>query len=325
MHKFIEKGFISGFQAKNIINNSIFNEIINFDINNHYNPTSFTIALLCEESSSRTRFSTESIIAKIGGNVIYINSLSETSIAKGESLEESAALWSNYFDLIAIRSKSDFLPYLFNKYSTIPVVNLGDGSNEHPTQALSTLTHAFKQFGHIKNLNICIWGDVLKSRTAHSVAIMFSLLGANIYLAPIPKSQIPEKLILNIKRIYSKANIKIIEDLSTNKASIDIFYINRLQKERWDSLPNYNTFQEEYCEQLGPNGILLHPLPHNEEIDDRILKHPQSRIQEHIKITYKTRAWVFHKYKLSFDMKIKLKNNTNFLDKHLIDNENKLS
>jgi aspartate carbamoyltransferase catalytic subunit len=314
MHKIIEKGFISGYQAINIIDNFIFDNILDFDIRKHYNPTNFVAAILFEESSSRTRFSTESIINKLGGNVIFFSSLKETSIAKGESIKESAELWSNYFDLIAIRSKDEYLPSLLNKYSTIPVINLGDGSNEHPSQALSTLTHAYKSFGKISDINICLWGDVLKSRTSHSVAIMFSLLGANVYFAPIPKSNIPMVLINEINQFSPKAKIKIIENLSENKIKMDIFYINRLQKERWGVPPIYDFFDIKYCEQLNQNGILLHPLPHDDEIDNNLLNHPNSRISEHIEITYKTRAWLLHNYKLAYDNNLSLNNNSNFLD-----------
>jgi aspartate carbamoyltransferase catalytic subunit len=314
MQRMIEKGFLSGFQATNITDTQIFEEILAFDLEKQYSPSKFVVGVLCEESSSRTRFSTESILYKLGANVIHFGSLQETSIHKGESLQKSAILWSGYFDLIAIRSKNDYLPFIFNKYATIPVINLGDGANEHPTQGLATLVHAYKIFGRIKDLNICLWGDFQKSRTAHTVAIMFSLLGANVYIYSVPKLKLPCMHINLIKQFSSCSKIEVIDSLDDHKVNMDIFYINRLQTERWDILPQYAKFDVQYCEKLSPEGIILHPLPHNDEISDDVIYHTKSKIYDHIKITTQTRAWLLYNYKYAFENGTAMHNNSAFLE-----------
>lgn len=314
MYDFLGKGFLSGFQIIKFGSEKNLRNILEFDLKNHFTPNDYVVGLFCDEPSSRTRFSTESILRKLGANVILINSLEDTSYAKGESLKESLNVWNHYFDLIAIRSKKEFLPFKFNKYSSIPVINLGDGSNEHPTQGLATLAHVYQHFNRIHKLAICIWGDILKSRTAHSVLIMFSLLGAVVYLYPIPKGYIPGKLIKLIKSYNSNVKINIINHLDRIDQKIDMFYINRLQEERWKLKQQYENFKLEYCDLLNNDGIILHPLPHNKEIGEEIINHRNSRILEHISITKKVRGWIFFKYKEAYEMNLSIHDNRNFFN-----------
>lgn len=317
MQKIIGKGFLSGYHIATTVNEEVYKEIMTFNIKNCFLPSDFVVGALFEESSSRTRFSTEAAVYKLGGNVIHFSSLLETSIRKGETLEESARLWSNYFDLLVIRSKSAFLPFLFNKYASIPVINLGDGSNEHPTQALATLVHAYKEFGHIDGLNICLWGDFIKSRTMHSVAIVFSLLGANVYVCPIPSILGESQVVNKIEGIYPNAKISIVDSVEKIEEKIDIYYITRLQQERWEAKPNYNVFLPNYCNNMSKNGIILHPLPHNDEVSNEVLYHEKSKIYQHIKITQQTRAWILYSYKKAYDSNEVIMNNTEFYEKEI--------
>lgn len=314
MQDIIGKGFLSGFYIAKTINEQIYNEILQFDIKRNFLPSSFVVGSFFEESSSRTRFSTEASVQKLGGNVIHFSSLAQTSISKGETFKESAELWSRYFDLLVIRSKNEFLPFIFNKYSSIPVINLGDGTNEHPTQGLATLVHAYKVFGKIGGLNICLWGDFIKSRAMHSVAIVFSLLGANVYIHSIPPIDFANSIIDRIKKIDSLANIKIVDSIECISEKIDIFYLTRLQKERWDVKPTYSIFLPDYCTIMSNDGIILHSLPHGNEISEEIMFHRQSRIYEHIKITQQTRAWLLYSYKKAYDNNEKIKSNIYFYE-----------
>lgn len=302
MYSLSEKGFLSGFQVRNWDIRRIASEINAFDVSKQYKPSSFCVGLLCEESSSRTRFSTETILKKLGANVVNIYSLQETSVKKGETIRDSAYLWGKYFDLIAIRSSISELPMLFNKYSSAAIVNLGDSYNEHPTQGLATIVHTYNHFGEIANLNVCLWGDFILSRTAHSVAIMFALLGANIYIYSIPKITTENEYIKRIYKACPNAKIKILNEETDLSAKMHVIYINRQQKERWGKeVPEYRFFGERYQKWLRGDGIILHPLPHNDEIDDTIINHANSRILEHIDVTYRTRAWIFYCYKRAYD------------------------
>ncbi|MDR1001978.1 MAG: hypothetical protein LBL82_01725 [Oscillospiraceae bacterium] len=312
MQDIVAKGFISSFYIAKTVTEQIYNDILSFDIRSHYAPSGFVVGVLCEESSSRTRFSTESAIQKLGGNVIHFSSLEETSIKKGETLEESSELWSNYFDLIAIRSQKEMVPYIVSKHSTVPVINLGDGGNEHPTQGLATLVHAYKVFGKIRGLNICLWGDFLKSRTVHSVAIAFSALGANVTICSIPGISEQNMTLNLINRFYPDAHITFVDSIENIRDDIDIFYITRLQQERWKVEPKYEKFLPSYCNKLSENGIVLHSLPHNNEIGSEVLYHRKSKIHDHIKITLKTREWLLCQYKTAFDNGMSLVDNTCF-------------
>lgn len=314
MQELIGKGFLSGFHVAKTVNNDIYNNILTFDTRDYFKPSDFVAGVLFEESSSRTRFSTESAIQKLGGNIIHFSSLEETSIKKGESIQESAKLWSHYFDLIAIRSKTEFLPFVFNKYASVPVINLGDGSNEHPTQGLATLVHAYQIFQQIDGLNICLWGDFIKSRTMHSVAIVFSLLGANVFIYSIPEIVSKNPVIERIKHVYPAAKVNVVKSIEKLDSKIDIFYITRLQQERWKVSPQYNVFLPQYCSNLSKDGIILHSLPHNEEINNEVLFHKKSRIYEHIKITQQTRAWLLYSYKTAYEKGKILKDNTSFYE-----------
>lgn len=319
MYEIIEKGFLSSYRIASRIKESVYEEILKFNINEHFYPSNYVAGILCEESSSRTRFSTESAILKLGGKVIHFSSLEETSIKKGETLEESARLWSHYFDLLAVRSKKEYLPFILNRYSTIPVINLGDGANEHPTQALATLVHVFSRFGKIAGINICLWGDFLKSRTMHSVAIAFATLGANVFIYPIPMEASIVYTVKQIRRRVFDSNIRIINSINEMPKEINVFYLTRLQKERWEDCPQYSIFDENYFSFMSSNGIILHPLPHGDEIDEDILTCPQSAIIKHISITQQTRQWLFYSYKKAYDENLKVIDNNDYYERLLGD------
>ncbi|MBQ9313964.1 MAG: hypothetical protein IJ220_03025 [Clostridia bacterium] len=298
------RNFLSSFDIVENLSENTFEDILSFRISNQFRPSSFVVGSFFEESSSRTRFSTESIIQKLGGNIVHFSSLSETSINKGESIKESARLWSEYFDLIAIRSKNEFLPHLFGKFASVPVINMGDGSNEHPTQGLATVVHMYRIFEKIKGLNVCLWGDFNKSRTMHSVAIALSLLGANLFICSIPSVISDELTLKKIKEYNPCAKIYIIDSIPMLQTKIDLFYITRLQRERWNIVPEYSEFLPEYCDKLSDKGIILHPLPHNMEISDDVLFHKKSKIYDHVVITKQTRAWLINSYKELYDRSV---------------------
>jgi len=289
-------GFISCFQLYryNRIHDLV-HEIINFSPS--VISSKKVVSLFFDEPSSRTRFSVESALYRLGADCITSLSMDQTSIAKGESFEDSARIWSRYSDIICTRHRLPGFANLLSKFSDVPVINLGDGFLEHPTQGLATVIHALKLFGKIRNLNICIWGDLAFSRCAHSVMIAFALLGASVWLFPVP-NEIPNDLIGILQKLHPTAKIKVIHDLIEFQGKFHILYLNRLQIERRSEYQNISHYKIDQMDlkTLTNDGVLLHPLPRGEELSDDICQDSKVKIWEHVDMTYRTREWLLFQY-----------------------------
>ena len=308
----IKDSFISCFQLLNFTDfDTITKSIIRFSPKNiKLNKNKSVVGLLFDEPSSRTRFSVESSVYRLGANCITSLSMDQTSISKGETISDSAKVWSRSCDLLCVRSHLAGFAHLLSNYSTVPVLNLGDGFLEHPSQGLSTAIHAYNHFGTLNNLNICIWGDVLYSRCAHSVLIIFAINGANIWILPIPSNDVPYNIIDIIKVIKPNAKINIVKDIKDYKNKFHILYINRFQKERRSDSDDkvYDRISNRDLAILTKDGILLHPLPRGSELPDEVCSNKKSKVWEHLDLTYRTRSWLLHQYlsenRLSSTLKI---------------------
>lgn len=256
------------------------------------------VGILLDEPSTRTRFSVESAAYRLGANCIVSLSMSQTSVAKGESFMDSAKIWGINCDILCVRHRRAGFARLLSQYTTKPVINLGDGFLEHPTQGLATVVHASLLFGEVRGLNICIWGDIAYSRCAHSVMIAFALLGASVWLCPRPPSDAPVDLMALVKEIRPDADIRLIDDMSKVQNTFEVLYVNRLQSERREGsmVQCYGSIGSAEMRSLSPEGILLHPLPRGEELPNSLLGDPRVRIWQHVDITYRTRQWLMHEY-----------------------------
>lgn len=227
------------------------------------------IATLFFEPSTRTRLSFESAAHNVGAKVIGFSDSAASSTAKGESLTDSIKTVENYSDIIVIRHPRDGSARRAAEVSETPVINAGDGSNQHPTQTLLDLFTIHKEFGKIDGLKICLLGDLKHSRTIHSLAtglsfysgIKFFLVSPNSLLMP---TEIIEK--------FSGKNFEQSNDVTQFLPEIDVLYCNRIQKERFTDPVEYEkvkdvfSFGKEILEHAKPGFRIMNPLPRINEI-----------------------------------------------------------
>jgi aspartate carbamoyltransferase catalytic subunit len=236
------------------------------------------LATLFYEPSTRTRLSFESAMIKLDGNVISCENAKDSSSAlKGETILDTLKVISFYADAIVIRHpESIFLDDNISQEINIPIINAGDGVNEHPTQAITDVYTIYKKFGRLKKLKIALVGDLKNGRTVHS---LIQLLGKDNFIYLISPAQLimPKKYLEGINtNNYKKANLsKIISE-------IDILYMTRIQKERFENFSEYKKLNKDYIlseksvNKMKKDAMILHPLPRVQEIPVGIDKNPKA-------------------------------------------------
>ncbi len=249
-----------------------------------------TVVNIFLEASTRTRVSFERAAKILSADVINVSG-SGSSIEKGESLYNTAlTLQAMNADIIIVRHPHAGAPYFLSRHLDASVINAGDGSHAHPTQAMLDLFTVFENFGKIENLKIAIIGDILHSRVARSNIWGFVKLGAKLVLCG-PKTLLPKQFEANLQQIYhtKASNIKIEYDLRSAVQGADVVMALRLQKERqkhW-SVPSIREYANLFC--LTPevmklaknNCIVMHPGPMNEGIEiETSVAHSQQSVVE---------------------------------------------
>ncbi len=231
------------------------------------------VACIFFEPSTRTRLSFESAALRLGAGVIGAeNAATNSSASKGETIEDTARIVSGYADIIVMRHPKEYHVEAASKVIQTPIINAGDGANQHPTQALMdvyTIKHELKR---LENLHVVFVGDLLNGRTLHSLVPLLSLYSGNKFYFVSPKSlMLPE----SFKRELTKKNILFEESqkLEDCLKFADVIYMTRVQKERFTDLAEFdkvkNSFvlKPEHLRELKPDSIILHPLPRVNEID----------------------------------------------------------
>lgn len=234
------------------------------------------IASLFYEPSTRTRFSFEVACMKLGGQVVSSENAGVSSSAtKGESIEDTVRVISNYADAIVVRHPESGICKKAGAVSTVPIINAGDGVNEHPTQALLDAYSINNKFGKIDGLKIALVGDLLYGRTVHSLVYLLSLYPKiELYLIS-PKNL---KMPMAFTNILKERNIVFSEsnDLQKILSKVDVAYMTRIQKERFDSDMEYKKYRDSYCldksllHLLKKSAIIMHPLPRVNEISEDV-------------------------------------------------------
>lgn len=241
------------------------------------------VSLLFYEPSSRTFSSFAACIKQLGGATLEFPGMTNSSVAKGETLEDTIKVFEAYSDAIIIRHPEVGAAQIAaSTAESVPVINAGDGVGEHPTQALLDLYTIYKKFGTLDNLTILMAGDILNGRTIHSILHGLSLHKGNTVYLLSPKN-------LRLKKAdfsyFEKKGLKLIEienekDIPT---SANVWYWTRVQKERFSDLEDYERLKHAFVvtpELLGKyaskNMILMHPLPRVGEIDTRVDSDPRA-------------------------------------------------
>ncbi len=222
------------------------------------------------EASTRTRLSFETAIQRLGGRVIGFSDASNTSmVKKGETFADSIRIITSYADALVMRHSKEGAARLASVYSPVPVINAGDGSNQHPSQTLLDLFTIFETQKHLDNINIAFVGDLKYGRTVHSLSQALCHYHANIFLMSPESLAMPDYIIDE----YNQAGIhfeicKHFEEIIPN---VDILYMTRVQKERFDET-EYRHIRAKYVltpevlQGAKPNMKILHPLPRIDEI-----------------------------------------------------------
>ncbi len=238
------------------------------------------IASLFFEPSTRTRLSFESAIQKIGGNVVGFSSSATTSVQKGESLKDTILTVSNYSDLIVMRHPVEGSARYSSEVSPVPIINAGDGANQHPTQCLLDLYSIRKTQGTLQNLEVTFVGDLKYGRTVHSLVIALCHFNTKFHLV----SPVELKLPSAVKRHIKEANLNYEQytDFSEVIPKSDIIYMTRIQRERfpdpleYEKVKNAYVLENKMLDNAKDNCRILHPLPRVNEINVDVDSNPKA-------------------------------------------------
>lgn len=232
------------------------------------------LATLFFEPSTRTRLSFTAAMEQLGGQVMGFASAGESSAKKGESVWDTIKMVERYADVIAVRHKIEGAARLAAEAADIPVINAGDGSNQHPTQTILDLYTIKKSKGTLDSLSIGMVGDLNYGRTVHSLVIAMSHFNPTFYFIAPPGLKMPQKYLDELKekgiRFYDTS------DLYGCIGRLDILYATRIQQERFPDPVEYEKFKGTYkidlrlLKNAKESLKIMHPLPRVDEIDKSV-------------------------------------------------------
>lgn len=246
------------------------------------------LATLFFEPSTRTRLSFEAAMLHLGGVVEGFSDPSASSTTKGETLADTIRTVSSYVDVIAMRNPKEGAALLASRYSSVPLINAGDGGHFHPTQTLTDLVTIRALKGGFEDHTIGFCGDLKFGRTVHSLSQAMARYKNNKFVFISPKELcIPEYMMQDLK----KAGIECIENerLENVIGDLDILYMTRVQKERFFNEQDYIRLKDSYIldkkkmQLAKKNMIVLHPLPRVNEIAPEVDDDPRAAYFKQVK------------------------------------------
>lgn len=240
------------------------------------------LATLFYEPSTRTRLSFEAAMLNLGGNILGFSSADSSSASKGESVADTIRVISSYADICAIRHPKEGAPLVASQYSSIPVINAGDGGHNHPTQTFTDLLTIKNLKGRLNNLTVGFCGDLKFGRTVHSlINALARYENINFVLVSPEELRIPNYIrqeVLEANHIpYEETRI-----LETALPKLDILYMTRVQRERFFNEEDYIRLKDTYildekkmaCAK--EDMLVLHPLPRVNEIATEVDNDPRA-------------------------------------------------
>lgn len=239
------------------------------------------VATLFFEPSTRTRLSFETAVNRLGGRVIGFSDASTTSSSKGETLHDTIKMVSNYVDLIVMRHFLEGAARYASEITDVPVVNAGDGANQHPSQTMLDLYSIYKTQGTLNDLTITMVGDLKYGRTVHSLLQAMSYFNPTFNFVACKELQMPDEY----KLFCDEHGIKYTETSEFSPEIInesDIIYMTRVQRERFTDIMEYERVKDLYnlhnamLEESKPNLRILHPLPRVNEIAYDVDSNPKA-------------------------------------------------
>jgi aspartate carbamoyltransferase catalytic subunit len=240
------------------------------------------MASLFYEPSTRTRFSFESAMHRLGGGVLTTENAREfSSFSKGETLEDTIHILSGYVDLIVMRHNEIGAAKRAAEISPVPIINGGDGAGQHPTQALLDLFTLHRKFNRIDGLKVAMVGDLRYGRTVRSLAYLLSKYkGVELWFVAPPVSQMHQ----DIKSFLDRQGVtwRDADELDPILGLVDCVYMTRIQKERFLDVKEFEQANNKFrltldnMRLLREDAIVMHPLPRVGEIDPRVDEDPRA-------------------------------------------------
>ncbi|MBJ2185445.1 aspartate carbamoyltransferase [Paramuribaculum intestinale] len=239
------------------------------------------VATLFFEPSTRTRLSFETAVNRLGGRVIGFSDASTSSSAKGETLKDTIKMVSNYVDLIVMRHYLEGAARYATEVTDVPVINAGDGANQHPSQTMLDLYSIYKTQGKLEDLTITMVGDLKYGRTVHSLIQAMRYFNPTFHFVACEELRMPDEY----KDLCDRNGIKYTEHTDFSPEVInasDILYMTRVQRERFTDIMEYEkvknlyTLRNAMLADAKDNLRVLHPLPRITEIDQDVDDNPKA-------------------------------------------------
>ena len=240
----------------------------------------YVVATLFFEPSTRTRLSFESAASRLGAQVIGFSDAGSSSVSKGESLNDTILTVSNYADIIVMRHPREGSARFASEVSPVPIINAGDGANQHPTQTLLDMYSIRKTQGRLDNLQIAFVGDLKYGRTVHSLTFALCNFNATFHLVSPEELKLPSYVKRRIKE--NQLDYFQYTDINEVLPLVDILYMTRIQKERFSDPIEYEKVKNAYIlrndmlQGAKKNMRVLHPLPRVNEIEMDIDANPMA-------------------------------------------------
>ncbi|MBS4012276.1 MAG: aspartate carbamoyltransferase [Bacteroidetes bacterium] len=240
----------------------------------------YVVASLFFEPSTRTRLSFESAVNRLGGKVIGFSEAANTSVKKGESLRDTILTIANYSDLIVMRNPVEGSARFAAEISSVPVINAGDGANQHPTQTLLDLYSIVKTQGTLDNLHVAFVGDLKYGRTVHSLVIALCNYNTTFHLVSPIELKLPSSVKMHIKE--KNLTYHQYTELEEAIPHADVLYMTRIQKERFSDPLEYERIKNSYIlsnnilNNTKENLKVMHPLPRVNEININVDSNPKA-------------------------------------------------
>ena len=244
------------------------------------------LATLFFEPSTRTRLSFEAAMYELGGNVIGFSEAASSSASKGETVEDTVRIVSNYADIIAMRHPLEGAPRVAATKTLVPIINAGDGGHAHPTQTLTDLLTIYREKGRLDNFTIGLCGDLKFGRTVHSlIKALCRYKGVRFVLIAPKELQVPDYIIHDVLE-PSDALYTQVESLDAVMPDLDVLYMTRIQRERFFSQDEYLKHKDAFIldaaklENAKIDLTVMHPLPRVNEISTEVDDDPRAKYFE---------------------------------------------
>nr|MDD5837976.1 aspartate carbamoyltransferase [Eubacteriales bacterium] len=244
------------------------------------------LATLFFEPSTRTRLSFEAAMYELGGNVLGFSEAGSSSASKGETVEDTVRMVSNYADIIAMRHPLEGAPRVATTRTLVPIINAGDGGHAHPTQTLTDLLTIYREKGKLGDLSIGLCGDLKFGRTVHSlIKAMCRYKNVKFVLIAPKELQVPDYIISDVLE-PSGAEYILVEDLEDVMPTLDVLYMTRIQRERFFSEEEYLKHKDAFIldlqklENAKKDLTIMHPLPRVNEISTDVDDDPRAKYFE---------------------------------------------